>query len=443
MHRLTCHVGRFRQLTRDLADTRIQFLDCGSDRGEVLRGLGRTASGRAGLVTHSFGRLRHRFGSPPHSLGGAGQRRHDTGDRVAEVLGVLLHCGGSALLGSARGFLFASKPPCLDGVLFEDLHSARHVADLVLVVTRRDFDGVVTVGEPAHHAGHLGQWSDDAAPDQEGEAAAKHQRRRGQNCLQRRCGGNDSKSRRAAVVEAPGERCRRSIELLLHTKDLRPHLVVVEGSDRQPGRRICDETRFVSRQRRLHRSDQLRHLRGSHALHFSEGGAGVCHIGPECADAGAVLRGNEPPVCHTDQQNGAFDMVRGVAGILVVRCPCCRHQLVRGSRQRIAAGEQLGALGNPGRAELAELIEVRQMRAQRVLHCVISLQALLGQPDLDRVSQQSVRRARAVPRLLHGGLRSVDQVARLRPTHRLELAGDGQQALRIGRQNVHRADIRY
>ena len=161
----------------------------------------------------------------------------------------------------------------------------------------------------------------------------------------------------------------------------------------------------------------MHHVGGGHALHFGERRPCVFRCGPECADTGAVLRGNELPACQTDQQHGAFDPVSRVAGLFVVRCPCRRHQLVRGSRQGIATSEQPGALGHPGRAELAEVIEVRQMRAQRVLHCVIGLPALLGQHDLDRVSQQRVRRARVVPRIFHGGLRSVDQVARLRPTH--------------------------
>ncbi len=75
--------------------------------------------------------------------------------------------------------LFGRMLPVLDHVPLEDFDRARHGADLVAAVLRRDLGRVVAIGQPPHHRGHPDQPQADHAgkddPDrQHDEHRARH-----------------------------------------------------------------------------------------------------------------------------------------------------------------------------------------------------------------------------------------------------------------------------
>ena len=81
-----------------------------------------------------------------------------------------------------------------------------------LVVARRDPDVMVAGREPAHHAGHVMQRTDDAAADHEGQRAADHQRRAPRGFAAAATPRRDSRlGRRARLVSNPWSASCRAV----------------------------------------------------------------------------------------------------------------------------------------------------------------------------------------------------------------------------------------
>jgi hypothetical protein len=97
------------------------------------------------------GGLRQRLGSAPHRFGRDGERRHDTGDRVAEILCVLLHRRLPASIGRLRGLLPGGEPIAFLQGIAQLVHGARQGADLVTAVCLTQLEVVIAPGELIQH----------------------------------------------------------------------------------------------------------------------------------------------------------------------------------------------------------------------------------------------------------------------------------------------------